>query len=525
MLKTNRHLKVFIYYLDVDQDIVRTFRERLTLNDVDVVLLEEVDRRVINRDFDDDAPQQPEKSGLQKVIQNADVVLFCLSKMFDDVATLQHAEWQTVLDAALEKRHGDIYVLPVCLEVCTLPSRMRKWPPIKLYETGGYESLMYALKVRADKLKVELNPRAEWKENPFAMAVQAVEDESAMPRGRRSFPVFGMIILSMVIFMVVILFQFNASSNVSATQMAGSVQSLAERATQVVMARVTERAGTLTAEVFAVTEQYMQTEAVLTAVPMTQTVIAAQALITPTITNTVVALPTQIIEAGNVPMVLVPEGQFILGQDGSDQANPAQNFQLPSYYIDQYEVSNAHYTECVAVRACQPPTTMDSQTRPSYYGNLDFSDFPVINVDWHMAQTYCAWRGARLPTEAEWEKAARGTEALSQPWGDNTGCFFANHNACVGDTSVIDKYVIGKSVYGALNMAGNVAEWTSSLFKPYPYDPTDGREDPASNGPRVLRGGSWASAPADILTYQRLGFDPSTYRNDIGFRCVRSVGQ
>jgi formylglycine-generating enzyme required for sulfatase activity len=96
----------------------------------------------------------------------------------------------------------------------------------------------------------------------------------------------------------------------------------------------------------------------------------------------------------------------------------------------------------------------------------------------------------------------------------------------VGDTSIADKYVIGKSVYGAQNMAGNVAEWTSSLFMPYPYNALDGREDSASNGPRVVRGGSWASSPAEILTYHRLSLDPTLLNitgNDLGFRCAHDV--
>jgi formylglycine-generating enzyme required for sulfatase activity len=191
--------------------------------------------------------------------------------------------------------------------------------------------------------------------------------------------------------------------------------------------------------------------------------------------------------------------------------------------MDVYEVTNASYQACINGGACLAPAVTASQTHADYFAN--FGDYPVINVDWFMAKAYCEWRGARLPTEAEWEKAARGTAGLLYPWGDDTGCFFANYNNCAGDTSSVQKYIIGKSVYGIFNLAGNVLEWTSSLFMDYPYDSTDGREDPASLSPRVLRGGSWDSPPADIVTYARLSLDPSTIRNDIGFRCARTVGE
>lgn len=521
LLNTNRRLKVFIYHLDNDRDFVQALCDRLELNEVDVVLPEDIDYQAVSGETDAELPQQArgQKEAFRRTVQNVDVVLFCLSEVFDEVASLTNAEWQIVLDVALEKRQGDLYILPVCLNKCLIPDRMKKWQPIKLYEKSGYQSLMYALKVRADKLKVEFAPRAEWKANPFVAVTQVVENEHVAPR--RSPLVWG-VFCAIIVFIVFVLFQVNGRDGAFATQTAGSVQSLAERATQAVVARATDRAATVTADAFSVIERRIQTEVFLTGVAFTQTGVAEQALVTPTITLTVVTLPTEIVD-GNIHMVLVPEGNFIMGQNGFTDANPVYMLQLPAYYIDQYEVTNARYKECVNTGECLPPAVKDSQTRPNYYEAPEFVDFPVINVDWHMAQTYCAWRGVRLPTEAEWEKAARGANALIQPWGDETGCFFANHNACVGDTSSADKYVIGKSVYGALNMAGNVAEWTSSLFRPYPYTSTDGREDPASNGPRVLRGGSWASIPAEILTYYRLSLDPTSYRNDLGFRCVRDV--
>jgi len=529
MLKAN-HLKVFIYYLDNDRDLVSTLYDRLDLNEIDVTLSEDVVNKTMSEEPDDEQPQQAaaEKDPLRKAVRAADVVLFCLSEIFEGVSAIEDAQWQTVLDEALKKRQGDIYILPICIEECLIPDRMKKWQPIQLYKRDGYEELMYALKVRADKLGLPLRPHSDWQENPFATDAQATALEHVAMRS--SFTVLGLILVVMV-FSGLVFFQIKAKGRASVIQTAGAVQSLAERATQAIVSHATERAATVTADAFTFQDRRIQTEVFLTGVPLTETVIALS--FTPTITPTIAPtsiptmaiLPTQITDGDGILMVLVPEGSFTMGQDGTTNANPAQNVTLPAYYIDQYEVTNAHYKECVIAGACQPPKLPGSQTRAKYYDAPEFVDSPVINVDWSMAHAYCAWRGARLPTEAEWEKAARGTNALAHPWDEEASCIFANYKVCVGDTSIATKYMIGKSVYGAFNMAGNVAEWTSTLYQPYPYNPLDGRESPATNGPRVLRGGSWASPSAEILTYARLSLDSSTISNEVGFRCARSVGQ
>jgi formylglycine-generating enzyme required for sulfatase activity len=532
LLNTNRRLKVFIYHLDNDRDFVQALCDRLELNEVDVVLPEDIDYEAVSGETDAELPQQArgQKEAFRRTVQNVDVVLFCFSGFFNDVVSLQDAEWQIMLDAALEKRQGDIYVLPICLEESLIPERMKRWQPIKLYEKGGYEELVYALKVRADKLGLPLKLRTDWDENPYIATEQVAEPERAAPRS--SYLMLGLILL-VSMFSVFVLFQVNMQDDISVTQTAGAVQSLGERATQVIVARATDRAATVTADASAYNESRMQTEVFLTGEPLTQAALATERVtptvtpsLTATITPTTIILPTQITDTQAVVMVLVPEGNFTLGQDGKTDANPAQVKSLPAYYIDQYEVSNAQYAQCVAVQACQPPKALDSQRREKYYDAPDFVDYPVIHVDWSMAQAYCAWRDARLPTEAEWEKAARGDKALIHPWGAEIDCNFANYNNCVGDTTITSKYVLGGSVYGAFNMAGNVAEWTSSVFMPYPYNPLDGREAaPASSGPRVLRGGSWASSPSRIFTYYRQGLDPTSSRNDLGFRCARDVTQ
>ena len=148
--------------------------------------------------------------------------------------------------------------------------------------------------------------------------------------------------------------------------------------------------------------------------------------ITPTITLTVVSIPVQIVEVANVPMVLVPGDGFTMGNNEVDNTSPETSVEPEPYYIDQFEVSNASYQTCVLAGACQPPTITSSQIQPDYYGPTIYTNYPVINLDWNMARTFCEWRGARLPAEAEWEKAARGSESLNYPWGDLALCPFAN---------------------------------------------------------------------------------------------------
>jgi formylglycine-generating enzyme required for sulfatase activity len=194
------------------------------------------------------------------------------------------------------------------------------------------------------------------------------------------------------------------------------------------------------------------------------------------------------------------------------------------------------YAKCVADGICKEPTDKSSDSHPSYYDNPEFDRYPVIFVDWNMAKTYCEWVDRRLPTEAEWEKAARGENASVYPGGDtfdgslvnfcDTNCssYWANKsfNDGFADVAPVGSYPSGKSVYGALDMAGNVVEWVSSLYKPYPYDATDGRENLDSSDARVLRGGSWGSNVDGVRSAYRSWGDPAATSGSIGFRCSRS---
>jgi len=241
-------------------------------------------------------------------------------------------------------------------------------------------------------------------------------------------------------------------------------------------------------------------------------------------------------------MRLIPAGEFTMGSDSDSTTSPAHRVYLDAFYMDKYEITNARYADCVTAGACAPPHETKSDFRPSYYGNPEYDNFPVIYVDWYQAKTYCEWRGpstrgakqpqsgqVRLPTEAEWEKAARGTDGRAYPWGEGISCNNANYDSdpasavfCVGETSEVGSYESGKSPYGLYDMAGNVFEWTSSLLKPYPYNAADGREDPTRGGDRVIRGGAWNEGPGDQRTFYRSWIGPNLSESPTGFRCARS---
>ncbi len=270
-----------------------------------------------------------------------------------------------------------------------------------------------------------------------------------------------------------------------------------------------------------------------TSVPPTQNIepVVLAATATPTFEPTEASLPTEIKDSKNVTMVLIPAGEFTMGSDvtGNAESKPAHTIYLDAFFIDKYEVTNEMYDACAFAVECRRPKQAGSVTHSTYYSNPVFAKYPVLYVDWKMAKAYCEWRGARLPTEAEWEKAARGTDERIYPWGNTKiDCSFANLPGCVGDTTPVDQYDTGVSPYGVYGMAGNVLEWTSSLFKLYPYNSEDGRESPDAAGKRVARGGSWhtfGGNSGNARTDSRLELDPAYYGPYVGIRCAISADQ
>jgi formylglycine-generating enzyme required for sulfatase activity len=216
-------------------------------------------------------------------------------------------------------------------------------------------------------------------------------------------------------------------------------------------------------------------------------------------------------------MVYVLAGEFIMGSDeGDSDERPVHTVYLDAFYIDKTEVTNAQYWACVEAGACDAPSV-------TYY-DANYAQHPVVFVSWNAADAYCRWAGKRLPTEAEWEKAARGTDGRTYPWGEGIDCDHAQYNECTGRTVLVGSKPKGASPYGALDMAGNVWEWVAN-----PYDSGYYSQSPARNPPgpdsgeyRVLRGGSWNFNLWDARCASRRWYTPRLRGNYVGFRCARS---
>jgi len=223
-------------------------------------------------------------------------------------------------------------------------------------------------------------------------------------------------------------------------------------------------------------------------------------------------------------MVYVPEGDFSMGSNSYSDEQPIHIVYLDSFWIDQTEVTNRMYTLCVAAGKCAPPDSSSSYSRSSYYGNPDYGDFPVIYVSWNDASAYCAWADRRLPTEAEWEKAARGTDERTYPWGNTIDCSLANYYSCVGDTTAVGSYESGKSPYGVYDLAGNIWEWVNDWYSDTYYASLPDRNPtgPSSGDYRVLRGGAWFNGDFYVRSADRYWSSPTLSNYYIGFRCSRS---
>ena len=247
---------------------------------------------------------------------------------------------------------------------------------------------------------------------------------------------------------------------------------------------------------------------------------------TPVIFNDPHPDPSDHIDSFGVPMRLVPAGEFAMGSEGGDtDERPVHTVDLDTYYIDKYEVTNAFYKACVDAGVCQSPQNTSSFTLYDLYGNPDYDNYPVMFMSWNMAKTYCEWRGAQLPTEAQWEKAARGTDGRTYPWGEEIDQTFAHYDQSAGIPAAVGSYERGKSPYGVYDMAGNVWEWVGDWYSQtfYANSPTSNPSGPGSGQTRVLRGGTWYYGKERVRTFSRDSYNPIEVLDSFGFRCAKDA--
>ena len=249
-----------------------------------------------------------------------------------------------------------------------------------------------------------------------------------------------------------------------------------------------------------------------------------------------------------LPMIATPGGQEVLNpagpfQMGCDSGNPAESCMrdehplhtvtLDDYYIDRYEVTNGGYGACVVAGVCTVPLFSDSETRPSYYANPVYADFPVIYITWHPARDFCAWPGSGRRLRRNGRRRRGDSDTRQYPWGNSApDCTLANFNdreragLCVGDTDRVGAHPAGQSPFGVMDMAGNVWEWVSDWYASdyYSTAPASNPPGPATGILRVLRGGSWyvSSDSHSVRAAYRYSNYAVVWYSHFGFRCVRA---
>ena len=235
-------------------------------------------------------------------------------------------------------------------------------------------------------------------------------------------------------------------------------------------------------------------------------------------------------------MVSIPAGEFTMGRDsGPKDESPAHKLFLPAFHIDRNLVTAGEYAKFIQEKGptgpkgemyldAADPDALVHNRGGKWLPKEGFEHHPVGEMSRHGAAAYCAWAGKRLPSEAEWEKAARGTDGRLYPWGNDLPradlAFIGGYR---GQTVPVGRFPKGASAYGVLDMAGQVWEWTRSIYKPYPYDPKDGREQPAPTDTVVARGGHSGSGPEGLASTSREAVDAgraATGHAYIGFRCA-----
>jgi formylglycine-generating enzyme required for sulfatase activity len=410
------------------------------------------------------------KIEIPKALRNSDAVLVCLSQHSVKKEGYFQKEIKDALDVASEKPDSTIFLIPLRLEECIVPDSLLGWQWVNFYEDDGYTRLLSALRQRAADLK--------------DVALVSAETFASQPNSSSAAPTIN-----------------NASGGVNVNAANVNVGNDMVGRDKIIHA-----------------DTYIEHATIIQSGPTIQE-------IKPT-TSTIPASTENYRVIGGMEFVRVPAGKFIMGSTSSDREKPQHTVEIPyDYWICKYPVTNEQFAEFVAVTHCQ---FVQGDWKPR-------AAHPVVNISWREALAYCQWLNQRwqselkgwtlrLPTEAEWEKAARGTDGRIYPWGDDFDKTKCNtYESDERNTTPVGTHSpYGDSPYAVADMVGNVWEWCHSLDKPYPYKVDDGRENEAGDGARVLRGGSWTGDQVSARCAFRNAKSPTNRYNLYGFRYLLS---
>jgi formylglycine-generating enzyme required for sulfatase activity len=472
-------------------------------------------------------PGQDWNMEIEKAVEAADAIIVCLSKGSITKEGYVQRELRSVLDFADYKPEGTLYIMPVRLEECEPPRRLRIWQYVDYFEgqrERAFQRLLVSLKRRAGALgltteEIKEEPKQEILAKPFAKLLdpsslvpkkapdsqdggkgdELTDSPNSSKRAGKPKPKFRTVFISVTAIFLFLAICYGAGMNYL-------IQNI-----PLVTATSTSPKNTLISEP--------------PAHELTETSISSSAL---SVGSTMVS------KKDDMVLVYVPEGEFIMGSDSNDDSDyqdhsdqkPEHRVYLDAFWIDQTEVTNTMYEKCVDAKVCDRPNNNGSLNRENYWRNPEFGNYPVVWVSWNDAAVYCTWAERRLPSEAEWEKAARGTDARMYPWGNTEpNETFLFQTTRVGDTTESGSYPAGASIYGALDMEGNVSEWVNDWYSDtyYQISPASNPLGPGPNdgGKKVMRGGSLISG-SDLHVFARYGLEPENSYRDEGFRCAFS---
>ena len=562
----DRKLRVFLCHSSYDKPAVRELYKRLKAESwIDPWLDEE--KLLPGQDWDLE---------IEKAVEASDAVIVFLSNNSVSKEGYIQRELRFVLRIADFKPEGTVFVIPMRLEDCPMPRRLSMWQYVDYFpeelKEWTYKRLLGSLDVRAGKLGISAS-------NPAEEQARLIEEQKERERKEHEKDIqreiefrreteFNLRNENQVLQFQIERAEDEAREKKEVEEQAGNTKEKQEQGAREILREFPS----------AITKQNLKRYgvAILALVGLIGLIFGGNYIFsnlpafsssTPINTQFVTSTPkssqttripsntptpkqsaptldlryhigsTIISEKDGMTLLYVPAGEFEMGSENgvNGDERPVHTVYLNAFWIDLTEVTNNMYAKCMEAGGCAPPSSIRSRTRESYYGNPEFNEYPVINVRWDDAKTYCEWAGRRLPTEAEWEKAASWDEKNQKkyiyPWGNEADCSLANYydDGCnwVGDTTEVGDYESGRSPYGPYDMAGNVfeivADWYDEAY--YQISPSKDPFGPEVGRYRVARGGSYGHKLEGITTFFRGIWNPNETGMYVGFRCALSASE